>query len=56
MFGSRERDESGDVVGGDLDISNLGLVSGAGVTGGNQDFSDTRRGGALPGQRMLASP
>ena len=43
MLGARERNESGDVFRGDFDISNLGLVRGAGIAGGNQNFGDARR-------------
>ena len=56
MFGARDRDEPGDIIGGDFDIANLGFVRGAGITRRDENLTDARGGGAFPGQRMLASP
>jgi hypothetical protein len=52
---ARELEEPRDVLGRDADVAHLGLAGGAGVAGSDQHFRDARRGGALPGESVLAA-
>ena len=54
-FAFHQRQQAGDVAGGDIDIAASGFPRGAGVTRRDQHFAGARRLRQLPGKRMLAA-